>query len=626
MSRFVFDIETNDLLQKLTRMWIMVAYDLDKEETRIWLEGDLSWKEEFDKATLVVGHNILGFDVFALKKLFGYKFPKTCKLVDTLIMSQVQNYRRFADEGHSLRVWGDYFKLPKVEHEDWSQFSPEMQNRCVVDVQLSVKVYKFLLKELSVISEKNPQIRYYLQAEHAAALWSTEASLHGWPFDMVAAQSLRTILEAKVDQALRELTSKLGTKTVATDKVKGIVETKKPKWIKAGCYDAHTSNYFEIDPWSGFEDRPIEGEYCRVTFEPLSLSSVSDVKIFLYRNGWVPTEWNFKKIEGSFKKEKTSPKITEDSLEFLGGDGKLYSEYAVAKSRLSILKTWMENVDGNGKLHGECMVVGTPSMRARHSLIVNVPSTDSAYGKEMRALFIATPGWTLVGCDSSGNQARGLAHYLGDAKFIDTLLHGDIHQFNADILTQIVRTHKHFCGQYRTFEVKRSQAKRILYAFLFGASGTKLWSYIFGTFHEENGAVLKREFIKAVPGFKVLVDYLNKVFASTKKYGDGYIYGLGGNRIYVDSTHKLLVYLLQAAEKATCAMALMYTVQGLEAENIPYVPCIFYHDEIDFMVPDEYATRAAEIGKSGFKEGPKKFGIEIMDGESKLGKNWLEVH
>lgn len=626
MSRLVFDIETNELLQKLTRMWIMVAYNLDTQKTCIWLEGDLSWKEEFDKATLVVGHNILGFDIFALKKLFGYKFPKTVKFHDTLIMSQVQNYRRFGDEGHSLKVWGDYFKFPKVEHEDWTQFSPEMQNRCVTDVRLSVKVYDYLVKELATISVKNPQIKEYLRAEHAAAIWSTEASLHGWPFDMVAAQALRDTLEAKVEEALLALTSKLGTKTVPTDKVKGIVETKRPKWIKAGCYDKHTSEYFGIDPWSGYEDRPIEGEYCRVSFEPLSLSSTTDVKIFLFRNGWVPTEWNFKSVEGSFKKVKTSPKITEDSLEFLGGDGKLYSEYAVAKSRLSILKTWMENVDGNGKLHGDCMVVGTPSMRSRHSLIVNVPSTDSAYGKEMRSLFIAAPGWTLIGCDSSGNQARGLAHYLGDDKFIDTLLHGDIHQFNADILTQIVRTNKHFEGQYRNFEVKRSQAKRILYAFLFGASGTKLWSYIFGTFNEDFGAVLKREFIKAVPGFKSLVDYLNKVFATTKKFGDGYIYGIGGNRIYVDSTHKLLVYLLQAAEKATCATALMVAVQALEEENIPYVPCIFYHDEIDFMVPDEYAERAAAIGKAGFKEGPKRYGIEIMDGESKIGKNWFEVH
>ena len=69
---------------------------------------------------------------------------------------------------------------------------------------------------------------------------------------------------------------------------------------------------------------------------------------------------------------------------------------------------------------------------------MNVPSGDSAWGKEMRELFRSRPGWTLIGCDSAGNQARGLAHYLGDEKFIDTLLNGDIHQFNADLLNDIV--------------------------------------------------------------------------------------------------------------------------------------------------------------------------------------------
>ena len=38
------------------------------------------------------------------------------------------------------------------------------------------------------------------------------------------------------------------------------------------------------------------------------------------------------------------------------------------------------------------------------------------------------------------------------------------------------------------------------------------------------------------------------------------------------------------------------------------------------------AERAAEIGKQSFKDGPKLFGIEIMDGEAKIGNNWYEVH
>lgn len=256
-------------------------------------------------------------------------------------------------------------------------------------------------------------------------------------------------------------------------------------------------------------------------------------------------------------------------------------------------------------------------------------------------LFRSKPGWILIGCDSSGNQARGLAHYLGNTEFTDTLLNGDIHQYNADILTEIIRTEfgkqrpefgiiePELIEFYKTFTVKRSQAKRILYAFLFGASGSKLWSYIFDVMAEEMGKILKNRFITAVPGFKNLTDKLNATFTATKKLnkGDqGYITSLAGNRIYVDSRHKLLVYLLQSAEKITCSSAAMLTAEWLEKEGIPYQPCIYYHDEIDFMVPEEYAERAAELGKLAFKEGPKMFGVNIMDGDAKIGNDWYEVH
>ena len=280
----------------------------------------------------------------------------------------------------------------------------------------------------------------------------------------------------------------------------------------------------------------------------------------------------------------------------------------------------MDNTDSNGMLHGDCMVIGTPSMRSRHSIIVNVPSVDSPWGKEMRSLFKCNDNWKLIGCDSSGNQARGLAHYLGDDEYIHTLLNGDIHQYNADMLTKVLM------DMGVVYEVKRSQAKRVLYAFLFGASGTKLWSYIFGNMDEANGKKLKSGFLKAVPGFKDLLTKLESVYGKTSQYGNGYIPSAAGNRIYVDSFHKLLVYLLQSAEKITCSSALMLTMERLEAENIPYMPCIFYHDEIDFQVPEEFAERAAEIGKQAFADGPKLFGINIMSGDAKIGNTWYDVH
>ena len=96
--------------------------------------------------------------------------------------------------------------------------------------------------------------------------------------------------------------------------------------------------------------------------------------------------------------------------------------------------------------------------------------------------------------------------------------------------------------------------------------------------------------------------------------------------MYVDSAHKLLVYLLQGAEKITCATALMVTAEKLEEEGIPYQPLILMHDENQFMVPQEYALRAKEIGAASFREGPKIYGINIMDGDGKIGNNWEETH
>lgn len=649
-EHFLFDIESDGLLDVCTKMWIVHIHNLKTNEKLEWLEGDLGWQPYFKSAKKVVGHFITGFDLQVLKKLFDFELSPDCVVVDTLILSQVLDYRRFGDDGHSLGRWGEHLGRPKQEHEDWSQFSEEMRTRCQSDVVLNLEVYAELKAELKALLPRAPKILPYLDAEHAVSIWCAEAEREGWPFDMPRALELKGKLEHSMQLAYDALTKKLGTKTIAVDKVKGVVETKRPRYLKNGAYDVHTAKYFGIHPFSSYDDiRPVEGDYCRVAFEPLSLDSVADVKIFLFRHGWVPLEWNYKIVENpdpdsrkKFLKEKTSPKITEDSLEFLGGDGKLYADFAVAKSRLGILKTWIEKVDSNGKLHGSCICIGTPSMRARHNIIVNVPSTDSPWGREMRELFTCAPGWKLVGCDSSGNQARGLAHYLQNAEFVDTLLNGDIHTYNANALDAVLADmgidwdkyllsvgikadEKHTLPQALAAR-KRSNAKRILYAFLFGASGEKLWGYIFSTPNKIKGNKLKAGFLKAVPGFEALIKKLENIFGKTSQTGDGYIPSIAGTRLYVDSFHKLLVYLLQSTEKATCSAATMLVMKSLKEANIPFKPCIFMHDEIQFQVPEEFAEQAGQLGKKAFQEGPKLFGITIMDGDFKVGNNWYDTH
>lgn len=622
MSRYILDIESDNLLRHVTKMWILAIKDIDTGEKKWWLSGDESWKEVVSKAKLLIGHNLVGYDLPVLEKLCNFKISKETVVHDTMLMSQILNYARFPGNRHRLEDWGKFLGVPKGDFEDWSKYSEEMLEYCLQDLEVTHAAYKYLLIELKEAKAKNPSIGTYIKAEHYVSEWCAQAELHGWPFDVEKAKTLFQRLTDEKQKAYDLISPILGLKVIKVDKEKGEVKTKFPKWTKQGFYNSHTASWFNVDPCSGFEgeERKIEGEFCRVAFEPLSLDSTDDVKTFLFRNNWEPTEYNWKRDPDTGEQIRMSPKITEDSLEAMQGHGKLYVDFLSASSRYSILKTWLEEVDENGNLHGECFTIGTPSMRARHSIIVNVPSVDAAWGPEMRELFVCKQGWKFIGADSAGNQARGLAHYLKSEKFIDLLLNGDIHQFNADTATTVLK------GMKINHVVPRNVAKRILYAFLFGASGGKLWGYIFGAQDKKNGNRFKKEFTKAVPGFESLLKKLENIYGSTKQTGLGYIPGIAGNRIYVDSFHKLLVYLLQACEKATCSAALMLTMQNLDKENIPYQPLIFMHDEIDFMVPEEYAERAAAIAKAAFKEGPKLFNVNIMDGEAKIGHDWKECH
>jgi DNA polymerase-1 len=637
----IVDIETDGLLKDVTRAWLIGYQDLDTGDVRYWLDGDEGWKVVFDSCTMIIGHNIASFDLMVLEKLFGYKLPKHVKVVDTMIWSLILNYNRFPMGRHSLANWGESLGSNKIEFDDFSHYSEEMLTYWKQDLNVTEKVYKVVLKEYKQLFATHPRIKTYLQAETAVATWCGRAELYGWPFDLEAAIPLLAKMEAERQVCSDRLMPKLGTKTVAIDRANGEVKPKIPKWRKDGAYDSHTCRWFGIDEWSGQdEDRLVEGPYSRIEFRHLDVNSVSDVKIFLFRHGWIPTEYNTKDIPdpnrpGRFIKERASPKITEDSLECMEGDGKLYCDFLTTSSRAAILKGWIANTDAAGRLHGECFTIGTPSFRARHSVIVNVPAADSAWGKSMRALFTVTPGWKMIGADSAGNQARGLAHYLKSPEYVDLLLNGDIHTFNANAIDTVLKemkidwtTHllKQGTKEDELAKKKRGIAKRVLYATLFGASGLKLWSYIFSTQDELKGKKLKIGFLKAIPGFKALSDKLENVFGKTKQYGDGYIPGIAGNRIYCTSFHKLLVYLLQACEKATCSAALMITMQNLEKAGIPYQPLIYYHDEIDFMVPEQYTVEAMKISKEAFKEGPKLFNVMIMDGEAKQGLNWEMVH
>jgi DNA polymerase-1 len=617
VSKLIVDIETDGLLDTLTTMWCMVTRDVQTDEVKVYLKGDLSWQQDLNQeGNVLIAHNGLGFDFPALKKLFGWE--PTVKIHDTMLMSQVLNYMRFNGK-HSLAAWGEFLSCPKGEFSEFSKFSEEMLEYCKQDTLVNVKIYKWLMAEYKEQVARKPLLQKSLQNEHATAKFCADAELAGWEFDLPKAKIIKAEMEAQMKIAEDKLNPKLRRKFKGIDVKEGLDAGKECKWIKSGDYAKATCDWFGVHPSEGKTTRPILGSYCRVEQLEPDIGSMESVKEYLYSIGWVPDDWNWKKIGREFI--KGSPKLTTSSLEKLGEDGLLLDEYYTTRSRHSILEGWISNLDSNGRLHGSCFTISTPTGRARHSGIVNVPGADAPWGKGIRELFIAKPGYKVVGADSSGNQFRALCHYLKNDDYTNTVLNGrnedgtDVHSVNARLLTEII-------GE----EVSRKTAKPFIYAFLFGGGGEKLGLILTGKRDRKIGQKAKDEFIRKVPGLYELTRKIQEIYHKTEAQGNAWIPAADGRRIFCDSPHKALNYLLQSFEAISCKAAVAYAMEKFKERNLDVTPLIWYHDEFEVECPESQVEEVRDIMVEAFREAGKDFGMMILDGEGKIGDNWYDVH
>jgi DNA polymerase I len=120
----IFDIETNGLLfdskQKVydadlkknieitipaaTEIWCIVAIDQDDNVYSFDPKEIDKGIEFLSKADKLIGHNIIGFDIPVIKKLFGVDLSACAEVIDTLTLSRLFHPTR--DGGHSLEKVG----------------------------------------------------------------------------------------------------------------------------------------------------------------------------------------------------------------------------------------------------------------------------------------------------------------------------------------------------------------------------------------------------------------------------------------------------------------------------------------------------------------------------------------
>ena len=598
--KLVFDIETDGL--DATRIWCIVAQDVETKKIYKWKPDDITSGLHFlEKADALIGHNIIGYDIPMIKQVTGVDLFKA-RVYDTWTMSQVLNYKR--PHKHGLGGWGEHLGYNKLNFDNWSEFSEEMLTYCVRDVELNTKVYEILMKEFKDQVAKKPLLSKGLRAEHDAAIFESKVRMKGWLFDVDKANKLHEIMSKEIEEIESQVHPELPEMTIWVDK-----QPKTANYTKKGEFTAVTrrllTEYLGYEP-NLWDWNPLK-EFQRSYQTQVTLGNMEEVKEYLYTIGWKPDDWNYKKVGYEF--HKTSPKLTTTSLSKLGFIGCAIDRYYTTRSRRSILEGWLKAVKGQ-RLHGRMWVIGTPTFRSRHEVITNLPSVEASWGKEMRSLFICEDGYKVVGADSAGNQMRALCHYIGDESFTKEVISGDVHSYNANILG---------CA--------RGDAKRWLYAYLFGGGAAKLGTILTGKPDKSAGDVSKKKYQSAIPGLGKIKAKLEEIYNQTKRgFGSSFIPGLDGRRVYVSSAHQSLNYLLQSAEAITCKAALGYAMEAIAYENLDAYPVIFYHDEMAWVAKEEHAERVKEICVEAFREAPKEFNVQCMDGDGVIGSCYADVH
>jgi DNA polymerase-1 len=579
MKRAVLDIETDGLNPKV--IFCVVLKDIDTGEVHTYTEDNMSQlKEVVDGLDLIVGHNVLCFDLPCVRRLLGIHvgIQRVC---DTLVQSRMFNPVR--EGGHSLENWGKVLKFPKGNYEDFSQFTPEMLAYCKQDVELTYRVWCYQGSEGKGFSKES------IILEHQIAVLIHNQMKKGFKLDLPKAHSLYVETKSKAEKLQGEIVKDFPP-------VPKLVKEVTPRTTKDGSLSKVGLKLLGPDAVL------VGGPFSLIDWQEFNLGSPKQVVARL--NGhWEPRLFT----------ETNQPKVCEENFETIKSTAppsiKKLGEYLMLTSRYKTISQWIDAVDNNNRVHGTVFHIGTITHRMSHNNpnMGNITAVDKPYGKDMRACWtVEDPRkFSLVGTDASSIQLRILAHYMGDEDYIKEVVHGDIHERNR-VLAGITT---------------RSQAKTFIYAWLLGAGDSKVGSIIGGD--SKAGREVKERFLKNLPA---LADLKERASVAAIR---GYMIGLDGRRVAIKSDHYALSAYLQSGEAIVMKKAMVLYTKELHRLGLSNVTSqvMMVHDEYQDEVLSEHAetigkTRIWSITEAGLQLKVKT----PLAGEYKIGKNWCETH
>jgi DNA polymerase I-like protein with 3'-5' exonuclease and polymerase domains len=572
-KRIVLDIETNT---KHDKIHLVCTLDIDTQEALTW-KNPQELKAYIQDATLIIGHNLIAFDASVLNKLWSTKIRLT-QVFDTLIVSRLIDPSR--ENGHSLEAWGETLGALKTDYRaKWLEAKglPDkgtprglefddpvmdvLEDYCAQDVKVTAKLYQKLVAEL----ESKGFSEQSVELEHKVAAIIAQQVRNGFKLDVVYATTLIADLQTQVDRIYQQF---------------------QDKWPP---YEVE-----RISEKTGKTLKPL-----LVTFNPGSRQQIAEKLMEL---GWKPTQ----------KTEKGSIIVDEAVLEKIDlPEAKLFLDYLLFQKRISQVKSWLEALGNDGRVHGKVITNGAVTGRMTHSSpnMAQIPNHGSLYGAECRACWTVDDGNVLVGCDASGLELRMLAHYMKDVDYVKTVVEGSSKD-GTDVHTK---------NQKAAGLQTRDQAKTFIYGFLYGAGPAKIGAIVGGT--AKDGQRLIASFLKATPALQKLRDLV------AKYAGKGFVPGLDGRKIWVRSEHSALNSLLQGAGAIVMKQGLVILYGKLQKEKLRARFVANVHDEWQIECHPDDADAVGKAAVASIKEAGEFFNLRCpLDGEYKIGSNWSGTH
>lgn len=594
----IIDIEADDL--RATKIWCCCYYDPEKKQFGSFHEDTKEDCKAFlESQDLVVGHNIIEFDLPTLKRLWNVNVSVK-HVYDTLVMSRLADPKR--PSGHSLKEWGNKLGVYKDHFEDWTHWSQEMEDYCRQDCVVCYAIYKKLQQELQGFSKLSQDL------EHRSQWLLAKQHYNGFDFDMDAAVALKNTMQSEYFPLIQKLQTAFPPRKV-------LVGTYKARRKQDGTLTAKSAEIIARDT---VEPTEIPDEYNVYEYKEFMIDSPQEI-VERMKPYWHPVIWNKPTKTG-----KVTPKVCDENLETVGDDApeaiKDIVRCKILKSRSTLVQSFIDACWEDGRVHGDVISVGASSNRMAHRNpnTGNIPSGKSLYGDECRALYIAPEGRRIVGCDASGIQLRALAHYVKDSELVKQITEGDIHVHLAKVYGLLPESVQ-YDETIKEHKKARSTGKTITYAILMGAGATKIGQIVGGTATEGN-KIMKR-LAAGIHGWSKLKSQI-ELRASI-----GYFTALDGRRVALPNAHKGMSFYLQSFEQAVVKWVMWTAYQRLTKAGIDFKQVAVVHDEIQYEVPIEQSEQTGQIVQQCFRDAGEFFKTFCpLEGEYKVGTNWKESH